>query len=247
MFLATHGILRSGSSAIPFTNTYSFEYDGLSDYLDLGTSLNITNAISVSAWIKTTQSGSTHTIIGEDEFSGNNRNWLLYQTGSNKLAFIVWNTNGSLNIAISPTANMVNDGNWHNVIATYDGSSNNASMKIYVDGSIDTSGNPSSTGIRSATGVGLSIGSDSGVGSSFFNGKIDEPAVFDYVLTPTEVYNYYNSGVPISVSSLNPVGHWRAENGSWDGSKWTITDSGSGGNDAESISMTLASRSTDVP
>ena len=57
----------------------------------------------------------------------------------------------------------------------------------------------------------------------------------------------YGSGVPTDISSLNPVGHWRAENGSWDGSKWTVTDSGSGGNDAESVSMTLASRSTDVP
>jgi hypothetical protein len=52
----------SSGGGSSFLNQYSFEFDGSTDYIEVpnSTSLNITTALSVSAWFKTT---SANTIL----------------------------------------------------------------------------------------------------------------------------------------------------------------------------------------
>ena len=46
------GVLASSTSG--FANIYSLDFDGIDDYIGIGTtSLGITNTITVSAWVKT--------------------------------------------------------------------------------------------------------------------------------------------------------------------------------------------------
>ena len=237
MFLATHGVLSRTSAFVPpvFADTYSFEYDGVSDYLDCGSinAINSTSTVSVSYWGKKTASNK-YLLLGS-QMSSTNGIWLIWWNDGN-VYFAARNGNiGFAGYALSF------DTNFHHFVGVYNGSS----LKIYIDGILRATSTTSIPSTLSST-----AGNDFNIGylqSQYASGNIDEPAIFDYALTSTEVSNMYGSGVPTDISSLNPVGHWRAENGSWDGSKWTVTDSGSGGNDAESVSMTLASRSTDVP
>jgi hypothetical protein len=114
---------------VPWSNTYSFLFDGVNERIDIGTtSLGITGAISVSAWVKTTSSGLSKVIVGEDTTSGNDRNWLLAMTSGDKAAFLVWNTNGTLNIVSSVAS--INDGNWHHVLGVYDGTIGTNKVKL---------------------------------------------------------------------------------------------------------------------
>ena len=71
-------------------------------------------------------------------------------------------------------------------------------------------------------------------------GNLDELAVFSSVLTASDVSTIYGTGVPGSLTSLNPVHWWRFE----EGSGTTATDSGTGGNDG---TINGATYSTDVP
>ncbi len=78
------------------------------------------------------------------------------------------------------------DNAYHYVVATFDGNT----KRIYVDGAQVTSG-PESHG--AVTGTGLTIGHFYGGGFQFV-GSIDEPAVYNVVLTPAQISNHYNAG-----------------------------------------------------
>jgi len=64
-----------------FASTNSFTFDGSTDYIDCGnpSSLQITNTITLSAWIKTTDTSSYEIIIGKDSVGTGTRSFLLYR------------------------------------------------------------------------------------------------------------------------------------------------------------------------
>jgi|GEM_PF-2254965 len=241
----------TGSGGVtPFVNEYSMSFDGIDERFDVGTtSLGITSAISVSAWVKipTTNTGGGGTniqeIICEDTASGSNRNWFLNWRGGglDRFQFGIWNTDGS-STQILTTGITPNDGNWHHLLATYDGTTNANGLKLYVDGGTPFTATASSTGIRSISSVEATIGALTGGANWFFEGNIDEVAVWNTDQS-SNASTIYNSGKPADLSSLSPVSWWRMGDGdTWNGSTWTLTDNGSGGNDATSVNMEEADR-----
>jgi len=111
-------------------------------------------------------------------------------------------------------------------------------MQVYLDGvdkgskSITTN----SVSYNATTIGGMLYSSD-----NYFNGKIDEVSVFDSALSASQVLNIYKgeasggsgglNGTPGSLATFNPVGWWRMGDNNG-GTGTTITDEGSGGNDA---------------
>ena len=235
----------SGSFIVPWSNTYSFLFDGVNERVDIGTdSLGITGAISVSAWVKTTTSGLTKMIVGEDTTSGNDRNWLLAMTSGNKAYFGVFHTNGSSSNAVSVAS--INDGNWHHVLGTYDGTSGTNKIKLYVDGVL-AQANTGSTGTRSSATVEPCIGALTGGVDWHWNGNIDEVAIWNSDQSSNSS-TIYNSGVPTDLDSLSPLAYYRMGDGdTWDGSNWTVIDNGSAGRNGTSVNMENADRVTTIP
>ncbi len=181
-------------TASPFlANTYSMDFDG-TNYVNAGTtSLGITSAISVSCWIKTTNTTAAfRSLVAEDTTTGSNRNWNLLLNSNNKIGFIFFNTSGSTNYLVRATALEVQDGNWHHILATYDGTLNTDGIKIYVDGGNVETLTALSTGIRSVASVGPRIGSNSN-GSWNFTGKLDEVAIWNTALSSDAVTEIYNA------------------------------------------------------
>jgi len=85
-------VVGSGGGGAPFANTYSLDFDGVDDKVEIGTqSLGITGAISVSAWVKipTTNIGGAspfiQVIFGEETRYNPNRNWALFWRGGTNL------------------------------------------------------------------------------------------------------------------------------------------------------------------
>ena len=88
----------------------------------------------------------------------------------------------------------------------------------------------------------------SGVIYGAITANVDELSLYSSALTPTNVTSIFNGGVPNDVSGLNPITWYRMGDGAtWNGSKWTFTDEGSGGIDAESANMIEADRELDTP
>ncbi len=245
MFLATHGILRSITRG--FVDKFSFVYDGALDYIDAGSdsSLNWGSGNgSVSLWFKTSHNETgVGDLLMKGGFSTGGKTYAIFMNSSNEILFAI---DDNVSLRFVKSSSSLNDGLWHHVVGQRDGST----LRLFIDGSIDDTLTGITTGnIDSSNPLLIGAGTNAtnnNVGN-FFSGKINEPAVFNYALTSTEVSNMYSSGIATDISSLNPITHLRAEKGSWNGSSWNITDIGSGGNNATSNNMVEASRSTDVP
>ena len=185
----------------------AFEFDGVDDYVDLGndSSLNITEAVTLSAWVKGTSFTTWDAIVGK--WQNDHDGYALY-TGSSATHALVqvgvgaqkWQLEGSITI---------NDGNWHHIIGTYDG----ITLKLYVDsvlddsntdysGSIDTNAEPVRIGARN-------------VGNDKFTGTIDEVAIYNRSLSADEISQIYyatKDGYAIMNSSQTAEAEvWRCE------------------------------------
>lgn len=145
-------------------------------------------AYSLELWVK-----STTTRGGKLVGFGNRQTGLsssydrhVYMTTSGQLVFGAY-SGGRVTVA-SPSA--YNDGRWHHVVATMGATG----MALYVDGSAVAS-NPN-TGSQPFNGY-WRVGGDSltgwpsAPGSAYFNGSIDEVAIYQYALTGDQVASHY--------------------------------------------------------
>lgn len=188
-------------SALPeISFSTAFEFDGVNERIQSPIDvLDITGAMSIELTMKTTSADSLNCHVCKDTTAGAERSWNLTWRGSGaglrQLFVFFWNTNGTLNSHAS-TANILDDGAWHHVVWTYDGTAGANGSKLYIDGVLDTQLTASSTGIRNYTGANsdISIGSTSGPLGGWFNkGRINRTNIWDgVVLTPQNVADLYN-------------------------------------------------------
>ncbi|WP_199737943.1 LamG-like jellyroll fold domain-containing protein [Cellulomonas sp. PhB150] len=110
----------------------------------------------------------------------------LYLQDDGKLVFGTWT--GQTNTIT--TANNLANGQWHHVVATQ---SDTTGMKLYVDGAL--AGTNGQTGAQAYSGY-WKVGGDPTWGSSwpYYDGKVDEVAVYSSVLTPTQIQQHYALG-----------------------------------------------------
>ena len=226
------GAKIGGSS---FSNTKSIELDGIDDYVDCGNpaSLQITNTITLSAWVKTTDTSSYEVIIGKDSVATGTKSFLLYRSGS-VARFGVYKSNVGKFISGTTT---INDGNWHHIMGVNDGTD----LKIYVNGTLEGTSIGNGGTFDNGTNV-FYIGRRGGSPSqrAYFTGSIDEVSVWN----TDESANASAIGgtIPTDLSTYNPISWWRC--GDSDTSP-ILTDNGSGGNDGTMTNFTTFS--TDVP
>ncbi len=195
---------------------YSMDFDG-SSHINCGndSSLNFerTDSFSISAWVKRVGNGTTQFIFSKATNSSPYPGYSIYINPSNKIA-------SNINISypsnhLSVNGNTTLNTSWNHVCVTYDGSSNASGIKLYLNGVAETT---SSTGQTSITGT-LSNSHPVNIGARnssdlFFNGSIDEVAVFNRALNTTEIAALYNgTGSNIYPSNLmatdlNPIAYY---------------------------------------
>lgn len=224
-----------GAGGAPFSNTKSLLFDGVDDYVYTGITTTGTNDVTISCWIKTTETfiytGSRCAFGGTDLTFGSN--YTLGRLGSvfpssTDTVVRIFNTFGTTKL---------NDGNWHHIAFTYDYTTKE--IKAYTDGNLEVT--LVNTLFRSKA---IAIGWNGTALSTHFQGNVDECAYFQSVLSPTQISDIYNSGVPTDLSDLSPYGYWR--NG--DGDTYpTLTDNGSGGNDGTMTNMDAEDIVNDTP
>ena len=200
-FGGNNGIVYGAVSA-PGKVGSALSFDGASDYVSVADddSLNFGNFtdFSVGAWIKTDTYDGMPFIVSKGNYAPNGKHWHMAichnAGGCSGYAgnFIVTIDDGTNYQQLKDTA-VVTDNAWHYVVATFD---RDGYMRAYVDGieqgtALDISGVGNVT-----TTHPLAIGIYSnGLAGNDFNGIIDEPAIFDRVLTPIEVLQLYNNGL----------------------------------------------------
>ena len=150
------------------------------EYINCGnaSSFDLTDAISITAWIKVNQFDRAWQAI----VTKGDQAWRLHRAQSgNVLEFAgqnlspVFYVTGSVN---------VNDGKWHHVAGVYDGSS----LSIYVDGVLDVS--EAASGSIGTSTDDVMIGGNSDFATTDYRGwegLIDDVRIFDFGLTREQI------------------------------------------------------------
>jgi prepilin-type N-terminal cleavage/methylation domain-containing protein len=159
-------------------------FDGTNDYLNLPDAVLKSDVVSVSAWIKTTETRDLRAIVDRANTSGGtSAGWRFDIRSSGALRFRLHTNNG----VVAPEGGNITDGNWHLAVGTYDGQA----VRVYIDGSevasLTLSGNIKYTGVSA-----LTVGSQVGGTSNFLNAIIDEVRIYNRALSATEILNLYN-------------------------------------------------------
>ena len=118
-----------------------------------------------------------------------------------------------------------NDGQWHHAVGTL----SSAGLQLYVDGVEVASRSDVTTAEHLSIGY-WRIGGDTVSGwpsaptTPFFNGNIDEVAVYKHVLPATEIASHYSLGSGAGTPNIKPVAAFEAET---DGLEVSVDGSGS--------------------
>lgn len=182
-------VLRSSGSS---GNGLQFTGAG---YVNLGKCFgdNVTNQVSMSAWIKPEATGSWVGIITHGSPSLDN--YALYiNPDLKKVVFRTRNTEpvGSTWTEVSATS--LWDGNWHLITVTYDGSQ----KIIFIDGvaiaTVSATGN-----IESGSGYDLVVGGgrEYAWGGTLYKGLMDQVGIYNYALTNSQVQDLFKKVTPV--------------------------------------------------
>ncbi len=148
-----------------------------------------TNPRTVSAWVKTTETGKSIGIVS----------WGDLPAGS-KWSFLIQNTTdpkGTLRMEIgygnTIGSTPVNDGQWHHVAGTLDSltSPSSTDIKLYVDGQSDAIIGGAPATISTVALNDVLIGCD--VQNRFFNGTIDELRICNRALSSAEIASLFSA------------------------------------------------------
>jgi len=173
--------VTKGISGVDGSNAISLD-GGANGYVSAASTPNFMsdNQFSVEAWVKTTVSGAK-TIVS---YNPGSRGFTLGTNSSNRATFSIMNNNGTSTVTASGSTALINDGNWHHIVAT----AASATLTIYVDG-VSTQNTSALGGTYGITGT-FYIGAS---GSGGFNGTVDEVALYDGALTSTQVNTHFSA------------------------------------------------------
>lgn len=166
-------------------------FDGVDDYVDCGSpeNLNLSNAVSVSAWIKLTGPAKDQKIITNQDDQSGGYKVTIY---NNKLELEIRDS-GNM-----PTQNRYVAGGtelepnvWYHVVGTY---CQGDSIKTYVNGKLDRE--ITTPGILSPSAGALKIGREPFHDKYWFNGLMDDLQIYNYPLSETEVAGLFSGQLP---------------------------------------------------
>jgi prepilin-type N-terminal cleavage/methylation domain-containing protein len=171
--------LKSGSDCVYGKCLY---FDGSNDYVDcgIGSSLNISDTITISSWVKFNTLAQNGGI-----FASSSAKLGYYKTGDH-LVFTVF-TDLATRYCEAGNHGFGNFG-WHHVVGVYDKDGGANNHKIYLDGKLFTSS--TSTGVP-ITNTFNYIGN----GYGYLSGLIDEVRIYNKALSLSEIKQQYYAGL----------------------------------------------------
>lgn len=181
------GVTKGTTSAVAGTNNTSADFDGNSGGVAAKSAITNPTRYSEELWFRTTTTNGGKLIGFGDQRSGLSSNYdrHVFMEDSGQLTFGVWT--GQAETVTSQAA--FNDGDWHHMVATQgvDG------MRLYVDGVLV--GQNDVTTAQAYTGY-WRVGGDTvwSGSSNYFDGNIDEVAIYGRALAPNTVQEHYLAG-----------------------------------------------------
>jgi len=176
-----------------FGNTNSaYSFNGISNKISIpNVAVQGSSDRTISCWIKTTSNGPVSMIISTGSSSyDNGGTYNLRLDNFNQFIGFMGGNFTSSNYDYLPTGTTVlNNGNWHCIIATY----TSGTLTLYVDGIVEHTANLNLNTVGQSNFIGVS--QYPSPSEDWFNGEIDDVGFWDRVLTPSEINQVFNNGL----------------------------------------------------
>ena len=160
--------------------------NGTTGYVTVPDGMKLASTMTIEAWIKTSSSATDNAIachFGTPSYTG----WLFEVGGvtAGKLSMYV-GVGGWTETVLS-----VNDGAWHHVAATVTG----GIVRLYIDGALAATSGSITTTLTLATTHPLEIARRFDGTPAFFNGTIDDVALYATALPVARILAHYTAGL----------------------------------------------------
>lgn len=162
-------------------------FDGTNDGIEIvDTTYLSPSLLTMVSWVKSSNFNQSGFIFEKTTNGSVNTQYSYFFNGSNTFYFRIMDA--TYNDLTFTTSNYFTNGNWHHVVATYDGEN----MRVYVNGVEAASLAKRGTITQNTTGQAY-IGVYGNFGGYQFNGKIAKVAVYDSAMTAAEVLQDFNA------------------------------------------------------
>lgn len=179
-----------GVTAVPYTSTSSFTFDGVDDYFDAGSAsyLNGLSQFSLSCWFNLNSAANDKTIVSDWNYNTSPFGHFSLQTTNSQgtnfglMLFIKQEPNDGGSRFVTTSA-ILPQNTWHNVVFTYNAGIvvcyiNGSPVSLTINGTIPTT-------LTSQDGN-LTIGKFAGLGR-FWDGNLDEVSIWNTALSSDAV------------------------------------------------------------
>jgi len=195
------------TSAIENDSDTAANFDGSDEYVLIAPNADLANIESgtIQMWIKADDLGGNQTFFSSDQTGQNEDGHItMYFDGSTLKVRYQYEDGSVANDSRELSVSGVSEDEWHNIAVTWDGST----MKLYVDGVLEDSDDATGWSFNDGNNpiaIGASIWGDTGRdGNTYdneFDGQIDEVAIFDTVLSDTDIAALVNAdGTPAAAA-----------------------------------------------
>lgn len=174
-----------------------------------------TDDFSIAVWIRATLAAEG-VIVGKNTADATApAGWHISMTSAGAIFVTLRNTLTTNEAAITTDTSGFDDGAWHHVIVTYDGSSLASGINVYVDNVLQPKTIVADTlisSIRSSTGN-VRIGRLTSGDAFALGGRLHKLAIYDKVLSGAERTAIYGGGTSVDFLSVGPtanlLAYWR--------------------------------------
>ena len=196
-----NGTLVNGPTWVTGKDNKAVRFDGIDDYIDLGTMDVSGSGFTISAWFNADNFNVSDGRIVSKATGQNEQDhyWMLstIDSGGPKLRFRL-KTAGNTSTLIGTQT--IAPGSWVYAVATYDGTT----MRLYTNG-VETGSMSKSGVLDTNSNVGVRIGDNPGADRKRFSGIIDDVAIYNRALTATEVADLYNGATSSGTTTPPPT------------------------------------------
>ncbi len=221
-----HGTLMGGVGFTQGAVGQGFLLDGANDFIRIpdSISLHLTNELTVEMWFKRADAASYGALIDKRNWTTCNFGIIMSGLWGFQLYYNDPSNGGQFEISFS---SLPSPGVFHHVAGTYRQiDSSHVELKTYLDGQLVRTDTLPGNLANTFNGDALSLGVDrDGHGGSFFRGVIDEVAIYNYALSPSQILSNYSSVTvlpppPTPPAATNSVGSlvavWHGESNAMD-------------------------------
>lgn len=182
----------------------ALDFDGTNDYIEATSAALTAGPLTLAAWINVDTTGAAQRVLSISSATGNDR-WSLQVGATNVITMQVGTSTPSPTFAALSTTNTVTAGTWHHVAGSWN-TTTGQPQQVWIDGVKSGPTNSSRTPVAAELSRTL-VGSTyiSSALSQYMNGKVAEAAIWNAILSDTDVVSLSKGIKPTSIKPQNIV------------------------------------------